>query len=217
MKTLFSDLYKKKKPEEIGDCIKVDPVSENLWKWSDRIEKFGIFLLIFILIAGVILAITSSFYEKEIGTYYTYTVKKFDWGIFSSEITKTVFYAFVEYCAYHVLALLIASLASIVQNTRTTTDIQILEYLKIHPEDDSWKEIDEPEPVVAEDVNAKIFGRISSALVSYKDETSLDEQAEKTVEAENDNIDTAEMYCPKCGNKVPSGNKFCTKCGNKMA
>ncbi len=79
------------------------------------------------------MAITSSYSvsveETTHGTYYTWTesetITTFEWDIFVVSIIETALYAFIEYCVYYVLALLIASLASIVQHTKITANISL--------------------------------------------------------------------------------------------
>ncbi len=90
-----------------------------------RLETLGKILFVAIIVIGVITAITSSFYE-DISIYSYRTETKFDWGMFFLQLMDTALTAFIEYCVYHVVALLIGALASITQNTRATA--RILEY-----------------------------------------------------------------------------------------
>lgn len=45
--------------------------------------------------------------------------------MFFELLVQTAVYAFIEYCAYHVLALLVGALGSIVQNTRINADLAL--------------------------------------------------------------------------------------------
>ncbi len=56
----------------------------------------------------------------EKGVYYKYTEEKkaFEFMVFFVVLLTYAFYAFVEYCLYHVIALLVSSLAQIVYNTK---------------------------------------------------------------------------------------------------
>ncbi len=129
MENMFSGNVEKKVPKSFSQCYETDNTSRNLWIWCERLEKFGKILLWVIIIFGTIIAVSSSISTEEVtkGYYYTYTEEEtsFDFALFIVTLTKTVIYAFVEYCIYHVLALLIAALATIVQNTRITANVAL--------------------------------------------------------------------------------------------
>ena len=131
-------------PDKLENVLVADKVSYNLWIWAKRLETLGKVLMTLLIIAGVILAFTSSYVEKEVPvedessySYYyddyeeeTEIKKVFDAEMFFTVIADTALYAFIVYCSYHVLALLIGALASIVQNTKITADIALLEAKK---------------------------------------------------------------------------------------
>lgn len=114
---MFSGNLKKKIPKKIDNILKADNVTSNLWIWSQRLETFGKILFALILIFGFIFAIIAADGKKD-----------FDTEIFFTLLLETGLYAFIEYCAYHVLALLIGALASIVQHTKITADVALLNY-----------------------------------------------------------------------------------------
>ena len=134
MVNMFSDNVEKKVPKNLKECYSIDNTSQNLWLWCERLEGWGKFLFWFIIVSGLITAIASSITVKEItkGIYYTYTDTEtsFDFELFITALVSTSIYAFVEYCAYHVLALLISSLATMVQNTRITANIALYNVAK---------------------------------------------------------------------------------------
>lgn len=144
---MFKEAEKHVTPISLEDSVKTDAVIRNLWSWSSSIESLGKFLFWAIIIIGVITAVTSSFYE--VSSVYNYrTETKFDWGMFFLQLVDTALYAFIEYCVYHVVALLIGALASITQNTRATA--RILEYketvgkdgvlgMNREPKENEWK------------------------------------------------------------------------------
>ena len=133
MANMFSGHIKKQIPKNMEDCIKPDSVSTNLWVWCERLEKLGKFLFWILLIGGLILSISSSIVEKEVivreATYWsdaeTEVRTTFDFELFISLLLDTVLYAFLEYCAYHIIALLIGALASIVQNAEISANVAL--------------------------------------------------------------------------------------------
>jgi len=94
-------------PKSLEECVVPDKTSQNLYSWAQRLEKWGMILFWVILAAGIIPALLS-------------ISKGQDFSIFVAQVLDTIIYAFIEYCVYHVLSLLISSLASIVKNTKIT-------------------------------------------------------------------------------------------------
>ena len=113
MANMFSGNLEKKVPKNFKECCKTDNTSLNLWTWCERLETWGQFLFWFIIAGGVISIIASMINEQMTTDLFIITV------------VETGIWAFVEYCAYHVIALLIASLATIVQNTRISANIAL--------------------------------------------------------------------------------------------
>mgnify|MGYP001029837956 CR=1 FL=1 len=137
---IVTESRKNETPTSIKDCLKTDEITKNLWTWAERLEKLGKILFWTIIISGIIIALGTSIetVEKSYGTY-TYERTEFSFSVFLTAILQTALYAFIEYCSYHVLALLISSLASITQNTKTTA--KLMEYVtrKKHPEKETVK------------------------------------------------------------------------------
>jgi len=109
---------KKKVPETFEECYQTDAVSNNLWNWAGWLETWGKRLLIFLIIFGVFasikVAIEFADVDEELAVYNCI-----------NSIVQWLLYAFLEYCAYHVLALLISALASIVQNSKISADVAL--------------------------------------------------------------------------------------------
>ena len=139
MANMFSGNTEKRIPKNMEECIKPDSVSSNLWVWCERLEVLGKVLFWIIIVLGLFTAITTAISTDEIvsGSYYKYTERKtsFDIVVFITLIIEVLIYAFIEYCVYHVLALLIGALASIVQNTKVTANLAL--YNSIEKEEDS--------------------------------------------------------------------------------
>jgi len=114
MANMFLGNQEKKIPKNMDDCIKPDYVSTNLWCWCEWIEKWGKIVFWVLIVAEIILSLEASIEHKKI-----------DIEIFIPSLLEAALYAFLEYCAYHVLALLVGALASIVQNTKITANISL--------------------------------------------------------------------------------------------
>lgn len=108
----------KKIPKSLKDCYATDNVSSNLWNWSNWLEVWGGRVLIILIIIGIISTIGDA---REISIIDEDLV----FMTVISSITTWVLYAFIEYCAYNALSLLIAALATIVQNTKITANIAL--------------------------------------------------------------------------------------------
>lgn len=112
-------LYSERRiPKSLKDCYATDYVSSNLWNWSNQLESWGRIILVILIIIGIISTIGQAVLVAEDNVDFVFLT------VITSIATWT-FYAFIEYCVYHVLSLLIASLATIVQNTRITANVAI--------------------------------------------------------------------------------------------
>lgn len=193
MANMFSDNVEKKVPKNLKECYATDNTSQNLWLWCERLEGWGKFLFWFIIVSGLIMAIASSITVREVtkGLYYTYTDTEtaFNFAAFITTLVSTAIYAFVEYCVYHVLALLISSLATIVQNTRITANVTIYNAAK---EEGILNE--EPE-------------KTTPSAPKQNTGYSLSELANKKTDG-NDS-----WICKECGTKNDVGNLYCKDCG----
>ncbi|MBQ3541982.1 MAG: hypothetical protein IJA45_02530 [Oscillospiraceae bacterium] len=137
MKNMFSGNDKKSIPNTLDECTRIDAVSNNLWIWSERLENWGRILFFLLVVIGIISTIAEGVSTHELlqelgkeidpqelaalgykipSVFDVVLVSLFMWGL----------YAFLEYCAYHVLALLIGALASITQNTIITANAALL-------------------------------------------------------------------------------------------
>ena len=116
-------LSKRNPPKSLQDCLQPDTVSQRLWEWAQNIENWGRVILVLMLIVGV-----ADTYFAWIGT------SQLDELLYSADNStrflsaigtalQWIFYAFIEYCVYHAIALLMCALASIVQSNRITSDI----------------------------------------------------------------------------------------------
>lgn len=188
----------------VSDCLKPDSITDNLWTWAERLEKLGKILFWIIIISGIVFAIATSIVTKEVvkGTYYQYTDTEttFSFDVFLMSIVQTALYAFIEYCSYHVLALLIGALANITQNTKTTA--RLTEYVArktLHEETLETTHIKEPKEQTTETIEA--------------DERQTITEENSSVIAE---IRDNEKVCPNCGLVQDISRKKCWACGQKF-
>lgn len=122
-KTMFDDCANETTPETIEDCVNQDKVTTNLWNWARRLEIFGKILLALIIIGGILISFSDANTVAEVVDGEA----EFQVKVFLVDMLTYVIYAFVEYCVYHVVALLIGSLARIVQSNRTVARLAELE------------------------------------------------------------------------------------------
>lgn len=122
MTTMFSGNQQKSVPKSFEECYKKDNVSTNLWQWGERIEKLGRIFFFILIIAGPVISAVIGAYDEEYGEF---DWDDFNFGAYFLTLLSYALYAFIEYCVYHVLALLFCSLASIVQNNNITANIAL--------------------------------------------------------------------------------------------
>ena len=131
MNNMFSGNREKKIPKTFKDCYKTDNVTNNLWLWAERLETIGIVLAVIVGIAAFIIGIVM--FEDS------------DGGSLLISFLGAPVAAFLEYISFHIIALLIGSLASIVQNTRISADIALFtnkdNNIKSSTKNESIKEI----------------------------------------------------------------------------
>lgn len=113
---LIKQSYQEPAPKSILDCVKMDPLSQNLWNWASRLETLGkIFfggIVLFGTVETIILLSNASSNETL--------------SLFFSQFIKYFLFAFCEFCLFRVFALLVGSLASITQNTKATARLSEL-------------------------------------------------------------------------------------------
>ncbi len=153
MANMFSGNVKKKIPKDLRECYKTDNVTHNLWVWCERLEKWGFRICIALAIIGIFTIIkngieTAQLLDELNIDLNEITVVSAEYGIEIKSVFEVViegiliwtFYCFIEYCTYHVLALLVGSLATIVQNTKITANITLYNSAKAEGITDDYDE-----------------------------------------------------------------------------
>lgn len=139
MKNMFSGNTRKAIPRSFNDCTKPDNVSTNLWAWCELLESWGKVFFWIIIIFGVFATINAAIETQNlidiIGADNVAQIREFyiEMGVEIPSMTEAIInsllqwalYAFLEHCAYHVLALLIGALATITQNTAITANVAL--------------------------------------------------------------------------------------------
>ncbi len=226
MANMFSGNVEKKIPREFKECYKIDSITENLWLWCERLEKWGKILFYILIAIGIIDTIIAGInahqFIESIGAETVEEIRKAsaELGmeiptVFEALVNNLfiwILYAFLEYCAYHVLALLVGSLASIVQHTKITANIALYNSAK----DNMVQNIEEPSDknhmgsdlIKKENPAPKVkkctycgkispvsLGRCECGCLAFKDITHKWRCSECGEMISDD-------PCPNCGNKV---------------
>jgi len=110
-------------PKNLNECTAPDSTVTNLHFWSERLENWGRIFFGILIIVGIISTIADTAMMAETSddlVFPTLLTSAVKWGL----------YAFIEYCAYHALALLISALALITHNTMISANVALLESSK---------------------------------------------------------------------------------------
>lgn len=115
MASMFSQNYKKQIPKTLEECSQPDDTAFNLHFWAERLEAWGKFLFILIIIVGIIATINLAIDTDEDNVAMICVTSAITWA----------FWAFIEYCSYHILALIIYALGSITENTNIAANVAL--------------------------------------------------------------------------------------------
>ena len=121
---------KKDIPTSLKECYETDDVSRKLSQWADWLKIWGKRVLIILLIFGIFSTIEDAIAMADIDedlVVLTIISSLASWGL----------YAFIEYCTYNAIALLVLALATIVQNTKITAYTTLYNASKSEPEKQS--------------------------------------------------------------------------------
>lgn len=220
---MFSGNAEKKVPQDLKSCYKTDPVAANLWTWSERLERWGMWLCIGLFIVGIIIVIHNAFEAskliKELGldsdelkteaAKLGIEIKSVGEVVLDTSLNWAI-YCFLEFCAYHILALLVGSLASIVQHTKITADVALYNAAKAeNVADDSGKS--EKEEVVNNPVtNYIICGKCGSENISSQ---IICRNCGESLKQANDSY----WVCGNCKKTNLIKNDVCWNCGKPMS
>ena len=191
---MFSNKSKKTVPQTLSECIQEDATVTNLHGWAERLEKWGSTLFIFLIIIGIIFTISNTVEIADID----------DEMVFSTLITTAAtwgLYAFIEYCTYHVLALLISALASITQHTIISANVALYEAVK-DSTNPGTKQTNPP-GMEQSDSNDKGTSSTDNEWRPVSETTALI-------------IGETNIKCANCNRIQFKGNIICNRCGARF-
>lgn len=237
MANMFSGNQEKKIPKNFKDCYKTDSITKNLWLWCERLEKWGKILYWILIVIGVvdtiIAGVNAHQFIEEIGAETVEEIREAsaEMGIeiptvfeaLVNNLFSWTLYSFLEYCAYHILALLVGSLASIVQHTKITANLTLYNSAKAENIADDYVEevnnVDSKESKTNKKpkkcnlwVHQNYIGEISST----------DSDSENAHWEINNSLNTKTLVCNQCGKKlivIDDFNrriKICPRCGRNL-
>ena len=103
-------------PKSLKECYEKDKVSENLWNWSHFFEVCGKRLVLILAVYGIVSTIQQVWQIWEIDEELAILT-------LITSVVSWIMYIMIGYFTCGILALLVASLATIVQNTKTTSNL----------------------------------------------------------------------------------------------
>ena len=133
MANMFSGRLNKQVPRTLAECTETDETVSNLHTWAERLETWGKIVFIILITVGVLDTIISAVAAHELLESSFSRNELIALGESAPSVGEVVikslltwaFYAFLEYCVYHVLALLISALATITQNTTVSANVAL--------------------------------------------------------------------------------------------
>lgn len=181
----YTDKERMSIPRDLNDCCSADSTSRELWRIAEKVESWGVFLLIGIIILGLIISVGTATTANEM----------FDGSAFSAFMYSAIIWiiiAIIEFIGYHLIALFIRAVASIVQNTRVSANVALYTTYKserINPVINTPPT--PPAKKAKTDEETVITPEPPIPPISYTDE---------------------EIICPSCGKKQRTGRKVCWSC-----
>lgn len=106
-------------------------------------------------------------------------------------------YAFLEYCAYHILALLVGSLATIVQNTKITANITLYNSAKAEGFTDGFDNVETKNDNYIKNNKRECNNKTHEIYISEIKDTDTDSENARWEESEL--TGTKRLLCNHCG------------------
>lgn len=162
---------KKDIPTSLKECYETDDVSRKLSQWADWLKIWGKRVLIILLIFGIFSTIEDAIAMADIDedlVVLTIVSSLLSWGL----------YAFIEYCIYNAVALLVLALATIVQNTKISAYTALYNASKCESENVATTE-----------------------MVETKSENAVKKEGKHLWRCNNCGKMRTESPCPNCGNE----------------
>ena len=203
MANMFSGKSNKQIPKNLEECTSPDLTATNLHHWSEKLENWGQILFIILIVIGIISTIIDTINMADINedmAFATFLTSAITWAL----------YAFIEYCTYHVLALLISALASITQNTIISANVALYESAKSEGFPQNITEnITAPNAKADKDLTYE-------SAVSANENTPQHKEWQPVAETTAIKTGETNIKCLNCDCVQFSGNKSCKRCGAKF-
>ena len=227
MANMFSGNQEKKIPKSFKDCYKTDGITQNLWLWCERLEKWGMILFWILIVIGIVDTIITGINAlqliEQIGAETVEEIREAsaEMGIeiptvfeaLVNNLLSWTLYSFLEYCAYHILALLVGSLATIVQHTTITANITLYNSAKAEGITDD----------IADDIaNENTNSRKTIKCNNTTHQSFISEIKNTETDSENAHWETSKitgsrkLICNHCGKELTIKSpvsKMCMGCG----
>ena len=197
MENMFSGNVEKRIPSNLNECYKTDSITHNLWIWSERLEKWGVIFAVIIAILTLIMGIAA--FEGTDGV-----------SIIVSIIAIPIS-AFLVYISFHITALLVGALASIVQHTKISANLALYNSAKennIEPKSETSK------------INSRhkcdSYSKLSEHSNKHYTKPTQSQPLLHTTTCKKCNSVIAKFPCLNCGYSPTSEEipYWCGKCGN---
>lgn len=194
--SMFSQIQSEPTCTTVDECVQNDKLSNNLWTWAHRLETLGMVLFVFLLVYGIYAAVQGAMVGV---VHYQWVGLKteFDFMVFLVGLIDWAIYAFIEYCLYHVVALLIGALAGIYQNTKATARLQEYQLRNLIAQEASSPRSAQSAETVRDVAQAEQKEAVPSPVVA----PSGSPRGYGTV------------CCPQCGRSQSNAREKCYQCG----
>ena len=167
--------YKKDVPTSLEECYEVDAVSKKLSQWADWLRIWGKRVLIILIVFGIFSTIEDAVDMADIDEeLVVFTI--------ITSLASWVLYAFIEYCTYNAVALLVLALATIVQNTKITARTILYNASK-------------------SETNKETENVVATEIAEIKEKKVVRNETKHSWRCNNCGKMRTESPCPHCGNE----------------
>ena len=174
------------------ECLRPNKTIHNMWSWAQALEVLGIICAIGVAIFGLVTAIGAGKLASALDQRST-----FKFGTFLTTFLPFVLYAFLTYCGFHALALIISAIGNITYNSLVSAKAALTQtFHSGSQKSDSNK-------------------GTASTHVSEENPWAKLDTLQKAAPAKADSAtDHNYWLCPKCGKRQPNAVVVCG-CGQR--
>ena len=201
MDDMFSNKGQKRIPRNLYECVQPDATVTDLHAWAERIKRWGRALFTLLIVVGILFTVIITIVAGNVdggAAFMAFAISSVSWGIS----------AFVEYLAYHAIALLISALASITQNTAISANVALFESAESRCADRGPAEANGAMP--ASGPYAQYVAPEVRPVAPQPEEWQP--VAEATFRRDGE----SNIRCTNCGRVQFCGNKSCSRCGARF-